>query len=282
MADQPVSGGAGPPKRIWFLWFKGIGNAPEVVRRCRESWLARNPGWEVVTLDEASLPAFTSLDYTTGHLAAQSANHRSNLVRLELLARHGGVWADATCLCMRPLDEWLPPNLGSGFFAFRRPRGDRLLATWFLAAQPGNLLVERMLERMTDYWAGHTFRRSERVRAFVEERLKHSAKRRALWFSPLLRDVLRITPYFAFHYSFEQLVLTDAEAAHIWEETPTISADPPHRPLRQGLLEPLSPSQHAEIDSRDVPVYKLTWKLGDRPIPPDSSLAYLLSTVHGR
>jgi hypothetical protein len=29
-----------------------------------------------------------------------------------------------------------------------------------------------------------------------------------------------------------------------------------------------------------VPLYKLTWKLGERPIPPEkSALGYLLSTV---
>jgi hypothetical protein len=56
---------------------------------------------------------------------------------MELLRRHGGVWADATCYCLQPLAEWLPSKLApAGFFAFDRPAPDRMLASWFLAAQP--------------------------------------------------------------------------------------------------------------------------------------------------
>jgi Capsular polysaccharide synthesis protein len=278
----PTTGDLHVPRTIWFVWFQGVENGPEVVRRCHESWLSRNPGWKVVTLDEASLPAVTSLDYASGNLASQSPNHRSNLVRLELLARYGGVWADATCLCVRPLDEWLPANLGSGFFAFARPTADRLLSTWFLAASPANPLVVRLLERLGDYWGRHTFRDSPRLRRLLRRHLKRSARRRALWFSPLVRDVLRIAPYFAFHYCFEQVLGDDPELARIWGATPKVSADGPHRPMREGLLAPVSPGLRAEIDSRAMPIYKLSWKLGDRPIPPDSALGYLLGASAGR
>ena len=82
---------------------------------------------------------FAFLDYAHGALAKQSPNHRANVLRMELLARHGGVWVDATCFCVRPLDEWLPAQMSSGFFAFARPARSRLLANWFLAARPTTL-----------------------------------------------------------------------------------------------------------------------------------------------
>jgi hypothetical protein len=279
MEGDPASAAAQIPRTIWFTWFQGLEHAPELVRRCHESWRAQNPGWRLVTLDETSLAEFASLDYGRGALAGQSPNHRSNVLRLELLARHGGVWADATCLCARPLDDWLAPCLPSGFFAFRRPRGERLLSSWFLAAEPGNHLVGALFERMRDYWCRHSFRDSPRLRELLTRRLGRSPSRRALWFSPPVRDVLRVAPYFALHYGFEKLLREDAEAARIWAQTPSVSADPPHGPLRQGLHEPVSDAVREDVDRGETPVYKLTWKLGDRPPAPGSVLAYLFASA---
>jgi len=39
-------------------------------------------------------------------------------VRILLLHEFGGIWVDATLLCNRPLDEWLPSTMTEGFFAF--------------------------------------------------------------------------------------------------------------------------------------------------------------------
>src|ERR1022692_2049355 len=95
------------PKIIWILWLQGIDNAPYVVRRCYESWVERNPGWRVVFLDGQLLAKFASLDYVFGDFGGLSIQHAADMLRLDLLANHGGVWVDATCFCVRPLDEWL-------------------------------------------------------------------------------------------------------------------------------------------------------------------------------
>ena len=279
MNEPAITGEDAVPKTIWFVWFQGMERAPEVVRRCHETWLRQNAGWDVVTLDETSLGEFASLDYANGALAKQSPNHRANVLRMELLARHGGVWVDATCFCVRPLDEWLPAQMSSGFFAFARPARSRLLANWFLAARPDNLLVVRWLELMGPYWSRHTFRNDGRLVSLLERHLNGSPRRRAWWFSPLVRDVLRVGPYFAFHYGFEKLVREDPEVARIWDATPKIGADGPHRPQKEGLLEPISAGLRDEIDRRDAALYKLSWKLDGRPIPPGSALDYILSSV---
>lgn len=97
-------------------------------------------------------------DLESGHLAELAFTPRSDLVRLDLLARHGGVWGDATCYCAVPLDSWLPAATSSGFFAFRcGPRGDRHIASWFLAASPSNAIILSMYEMMLPYWRDHVF-----------------------------------------------------------------------------------------------------------------------------
>lgn len=265
------------PRVIWFLWFQGLDNAPYVVRKCHESWVAQNPGWELICLDDASLQGVASADYYAGNFATLSRQHRADLLRLDLLSRHGGVWADATCFCMQPLDRWLPPNLDSGFFAFSRPHPHRIISSWFLAAEPQNILVWRLFEFMFGYWGSHPFR-SERQHLSsraLNRCLRMSPHTRAWWFSTVLKDWLAISPYYALHFAFENLIREDPECARAWERTPEVSAVPPHRLRRAGLLAPASVATRSEIDRRVVPIYKTAWNL-KRTIPDDSNLGYLL------
>lgn len=271
------AGGKGIPRIIWFLWFQGLGNAPYAVRKCHESWVVRNPSWELVCLDDASLQAVASADYYAGSFATLSRQQRSDLLRLDLLARHGGVWADATCFCVQPLDSWLPPNLDSGFFAFSRPHPDRIISSWFLAAEPQNILVSRLFEFMLDYYGSHPFRGDRQglsYRALIRF-LRISPRTRAWCFSKVIKDWLAISPYYAMHFAFEKLIREDPECARVWERTPEVSAVLPHRLRRAGLLSPVSVAIRSEIDHREVPIYKTAWNL-KQAIPEDSILGYLL------
>jgi hypothetical protein len=273
--------GAQIPRTVWFFWFQGLERAPYVVRKCHDSWVARNPTWRVVSLDAESLPTVASVDYTVGNIAALSRPHQADLLRLDLLAHHGGAWADATCFCVRPLDDWLIPNTASGFFAFHRPRPDRIISNWFLAAQPGNVLVSRLFDWMLTHWMDHSFRADERqllVRALTRA-LRASPRTRGWWFAPVIRDWLAFSPYFAFTYAFEQLVREDPGCERVWRATPKISAVAPHHLYRAGLLTPPSAALRLEIDRREVPVYKTAWNLPEGAIPPDSAIGYLFAAA---
>ena len=188
------------------------------------------------------------------------------------------MWADATCYCLRPLDDWLPPNLGSGFFAFSRPGPDRMISNWFLAAEADNILMSRLYERMLSYWGDHSLRDDRRLLSVrvLTQLLRKSSRTRAWWFSRPVTNGLAISPYYVFHYGFEKLVREDPECAAVWECTPRVSAISPHRLHEAGLLSPVSSTVRSEIDRQAVPVYKTAWKLNDQAIPSDSNLEYLL------
>ena len=268
------------PKTIWILWFQGIDKAPYVVQRCFESWVKRNPGWQVISLDQRLLANVVSMDYTTEEVSGLSMQQAADMLRLDLLANHGGVWVDATCFCVQPLDEWLFSKMESGFFAFDRPGKDRIMSSWFLAAEPGNHLVSKMFTFMRSYWISSPVRHDNRdqvVRIFTRL-LQLSPQTRGWWFSRLLRERMGATPYFALHYGFEKLIREDPECGQIWSRTPKVSADGPHRLFAAGLLSQATDSVRAEIDRREVPVYKTTWKLKDSAVPSGSLLAYLLDS----
>ncbi len=106
------------PRKIWFCWFQGLEHAPELVRECHASWVRHNPGWEIHVLDEQNTDDFVdeSCGWKWEHLPLEK---RADLLRLALLETHGGVWADATCYCTRPLDDWIFDCMDTGFFCFQ-------------------------------------------------------------------------------------------------------------------------------------------------------------------
>lgn len=147
------------PKVIWLYWDKGEAGAPALVRACIDSWRVQNPGWDVRVLDADTAPSVVDLPVSPADVPVQSY---ADLLRLRLLAAHGGVWADGTVWCAAPLDHWLPLVAQRGFFAFQWTDADtwmiwpnvrRRVTNWFLAAEPGNRVIREWDAQALAYWA---------------------------------------------------------------------------------------------------------------------------------
>lgn len=248
-------------KRIWFLWLQGIDAAPPLVQRCLESWRFWNPGWKVELLDETRLPTLLPEDgVRLERWSRLSPPARSDLIRLNLLCRHGGVWTDATCLCRRPLDVWLPPLLKGGFFAFDAPTRRNPLSTWFLASEPGGALIRGWRDAANAYWEIGT----ERTPVSIRELSKHpdyAEHRRdtSLWLDPERPEFRTLYPYFWVHYLFSDL-LRDPKSAARWQAVPKITADIPHRLQSLGLQSPIDSALAREFRQGMAPLYKLSNK----------------------
>ncbi len=272
------------PRTIYFLWYQGLDQAPLVVRKCLELWKEKNPSWEIVVLDRDSLGCHVRLEVPDDKLARLEKNHLADLVRVYLLAGHGGVWVDATVYCMRPLDEWLHECMGSGFFCFHRPGPDRLISSWFLAAAKGNPIPAKMKVEFTEYWAKHRFELGPRFKGRWGKGIERKATRwfnrnentTRHWFSPFVTRFLRIYPYFALHYLFAKLVADDPACRDIWSQTAKINADGPHRLQEHGLFAELDAAIKDEIDQARCPLYKLTWKYDAGRYHERAVLHYLL------
>ena len=122
----------------------------------------------------------------------------SDIVRINLLADYGGVWVDATCVCVKPLNIWLPQLMNQGFFAFSKPANDRELSSWFLASEKHGYIVQKWREHTNNVWRSGT--NIEIVNGLLSYEEMNS---KDLWDSPSQ------LPYFWFHYSFTYLLNTD-------------------------------------------------------------------------
>ena len=271
--DLPQQGGALTKPIIWTYWHQGWESAPSLVQQCNRSWTKWNPEYQVHSLDRHSLFDYVDLSETIDverkDLTVQKI---SALGRLALLSKYGGVWADATVFCVRPLNEWLDQYFTSQFFAFRSPGKDRLMSNWFMAAEPDSLIIQRLSESFTDYYASNYFSNQDTMlgRFFLRcfnRRWSSDVGATMKWHSWFACRILRVYPYFVFHYTFNKLILTDSDCATLWNEAKPLSAVPPHRLQRLADSSIGVAEARNEITARLVHMYKLDWRV-------DSSSSY--------
>ena len=139
------------PKIIWLLWLQGEENATSLVKRVIKTWRDNNPGWEVRVIDTKTLGNYIYLDNL--NLPNMTAQAASDIIRLRLLKLHGGVWADASLPCLRPLDDWVTEAIEpAGIWMYHgRDRG-RGPASWFIVAKKTSILINRWCQISDQYW----------------------------------------------------------------------------------------------------------------------------------
>jgi hypothetical protein len=273
----------GFPKIIWMLWLQGFAAAPVLVTKCVTSWRRHNPGWQIILLDENTVREYVEVDDIIGdNRDIITMQARANVIRINLLARFGGVWADATCFCCQPLDEWLGDCMVSGFFAFERPGRDRLMSNWFMASTTNCHLTQALCRAVNEYWSKNRFpyqkkRLGHKIIHLMGKLLNRQARTASLWVHPFTIRIFRLHPYFWFHYLFFRLLTKDQQARAIWNRTPKINAAIPHRLITAGLTNQASAEIKAATRGGRDPLYKLNWRCS-QDSNPDSVLNCLLET----
>lgn len=140
-------------KFIWILWLQGFQNAPRVVHDVVESWIAWNPGWTVQLVTRANLGSFVKVPYIDMLSNVSAEASVSDVIRLALLAECGGVWADATMLCLAPLDMYIYEALEpSGFWMYHGRDACTGPASWFMISQRGSTIARKWKAACDRYW----------------------------------------------------------------------------------------------------------------------------------
>lgn len=269
------------PCRIFTYWHQGFDNAPELVQACQRTMARYTPGWSHHFLDAQSVQNWIEPipvpECTWNRL---SLAHQSDVIRTQLLIRHGGVWADPTVLFTRPLVDWLPGKMEAGVFLFHRPGPDRAVSNWFIASEAHHPLLTRLYEELCRYWANNDFNNFGRpmspLASFAARVLNRNLELPRLWLRRPFIRLLKAYPYMIYHYMLYDLIRSDPALKSVWDRMPKLSADIPHFAAHRGLLEPIDDEAKRFIDSREAPLFKLSWKLPFQDIPPESLLVYLL------
>ena len=120
--------------KIWICWWQGIDNAPEIVKTCVDT-IKRNAGeYEVIVITDNNYKNYVQFPDWLEDKRKKGIISRtiySDLLRLNLLARYGGIWIDSTFFCTgssfedymkMPLwsikrPDYLHCSIASGYFA---------------------------------------------------------------------------------------------------------------------------------------------------------------------
>lgn len=238
---------------IYILWLQGFDEAPEVVRLCVRSWKIHNPTWTIHLIDETNLGQYVNLnefsEFTEDRISKTAL---SDLIRLSILEKHGGLWVDATVFCVKPLDDWIekyyrPEN---GFVAYASdPNTELIIGSWFLLADIGNLVITKWKAAALEYCL-----EAVKVGKYI------GMPNITLSINTWKTNKFSTSHYFWVHYIFNDLVNSDPQVALIWNSLtsiePKLDTSDAHR-VSNCAFEPLSASNKERIDKKIDNVYKL-------------------------
>ena len=216
-------------KIVWLLWMQGWSSAPFIVDRVRHSWELHNPGYQVLLLDSDSVRThLPQADYMWDDRIQVAA--RSDIVRVSLLAKYGGVWADASMLCMQPLDSWLPASLRASPVFMYHSGQTSMPCSWFIASTNSSYVMTAWRDATDEYWKRYDWNAT------------HSY------------------PYFWLDMLFKERYDKDARFKEEWDATPfqdcTVYGGPAYLHTRHHTL--IDDALYAQLRDRPPRVIKLS------------------------
>lgn len=250
-------------KTLYILWFEGFDNAPFVVKKCLESWIRNNPTWEIVQLDKNSLRDYLDLDEILLQLNIESISCTalSDVVRINLLKKYGGLWVDATTYCTKPIDNWLEKFIKKGFFAFDfNGKSDRLVTSWFLYGEKDNYIINRWYNAVVEYCQKEKVIGAQTAGCTIEK-----------W-----QSGDDCEHYFWFHYLFGDLYRSCANFKKVWDDNPKLSERGPHFIQTSGILNEQTNEVKEHVLFKKSPLYKLTYRYREDSYNAQCNLYYLL------
>jgi Capsular polysaccharide synthesis protein len=216
------------PKTVWIFWSQGETSFPPVVKACVDEWRRLNANWTIRVLDKTLAEELIDMSDVPDSFPLRIY---ADALRVRLLARYGGVWADSTVFPHKALDAWLPLLGRSGFFVFTDDGPGRELESWFIASEAGHPLATGWDRSFSRHLARTT--------------TPHEA-------------------YFHIYYVLQHQITVDRDLKAAWAVMPRLPA-PPCFFLRSHLEGTTPEDIVRNALAAGLPLSKLDWRL-PRPI----------------
>ena len=146
--------------KVWICWFQGMGNAPVLVQKCYESVKENLKGHEIVLITSENLERYVRFpDYILEKWKKGiiTHTHLTDLLRLELLIKYGGMWLDATVFCSEEEKNIPTYFFDSDLFFFQslKPGRDghsQYISSWLMSAKSNNKILMATRTLCHEYW----------------------------------------------------------------------------------------------------------------------------------
>lgn len=189
IAGKPEVAETGP---VWQYWAQGYEQAPAIVQRCISSVKFHTADRQYILLNEHNIHEYVQIpSFITNKIHSMSQTQFSDVLRLYLLAIHGGTWIDATIYMTSPIPQAVTT---APIFFFSRNSDPFLISSWFINAAKNHPIITSLLHAQLKYYS--------------------------LFDQP--------SHYFMFHFMFEALITCHDYLAKMHHDMPYLSADAPH------------------------------------------------------
>lgn len=147
-------------EKVWVCWFQGIENAPEIVQNCVKSLKYHIKDREIVFLNKENIKDYVNLPdyiYEKWEKGIISYAHFSDILRIELLIEHGGIWLDATTYLTAPLPDYITD---SDFFVYHDGLFDKEtvnMGSWLIRSKANNILLNETQNLLLKYWKNEDY-----------------------------------------------------------------------------------------------------------------------------
>lgn len=213
-------------KRVWICWLQGMENAPRIVQECYESVCYWMKDWKITVITDDNMDEYVEFpDYIVNKWRAGiiSNTHLSDLLRLELLVRYGGLWLDSTTYMTEAMPSYITD---SDFFVYRNGWMDMEMinmGSWLMYSKyKNNIILSETQSLLYGYWKKYNY----------------------------------IKNYFLMHIFFR--MVTD-ENPKLWNQVPMINHIDSHL-LMQELPKQYDENRCKQI-MQLTPIHKLTYKV---------------------
>jgi hypothetical protein len=141
------------PKTIWTYWDSE--ELPDFVSKCIDKWRRLHQDWSIIVLNPKNLKDYLPETDIFKLKFADTKPRQSDFVRLHILAKYGGVWADASMVPTKSWD-WVideQKKKGSDFIGYYRQGATTkseypVIESWFFACPKGSNFVSKLRDEM--------------------------------------------------------------------------------------------------------------------------------------
>lgn len=228
------------PLPIFVYWAQGESNAPPVVRMCISRMRRMLKHCQLHVLDDTTVPFYADVPSHLLNNEGITRTHFSDILRLHLLAKYGGIWLDATCFLTEEFESSAMSLSKQDFFCFSY-NGPRI-ASWFMCADKSSWLVTLTLAALHVYWKRHR----------------------------------KLTGYFMLHDMIEILYCKDERFRQSWDQFEHVYAMP-GRMFEKQKLKQFDPEAYAAIYEGFI-LHKLTYKYQPESLKAGSMIAHIMRT----
>lgn len=144
-------------KTVWSSWWQGEDNAPRLVKACWNSQRENLPdGWRHIVITSENYKQYISLPKEIINKMERGIIPQalfSDIIRLELLIKYGGMWMDATVLCTGAIYPIAGLSCPLFMLQYRGKRQEfQGFPNWFIAANKNNKTLKIVRALLYEYW----------------------------------------------------------------------------------------------------------------------------------